>query len=62
MSDVRQVYITREVAVKLNLSTSYLIKLAKKLNLGPDEMRDAGSRNYLFNQKAIEKIKKARDK
>lgn len=57
MTDVREVYITREVADKLNLTPTYLIKLAKKLNLNESEMREAGSRNYLFNKEAVEKLK-----
>ncbi len=58
MSDVRKVFITKEAADKLGLNPSYLIKLAKSMNLSEAEMREAGNRNYLFSEEAIEKIKK----
>uniref|UniRef100_UPI004026814C hypothetical protein n=1 Tax=Lachnospira sp. TaxID=2049031 RepID=UPI004026814C len=61
MSDVRTVFITKEVADKLSLNPSYLIKLAKKMGLNETEMREAGNRNYLFSEEAIEKLKN-RDK
>lgn len=57
MSDVQKVFITKEVADKLGLNPAYLIRLAKTLNLNSTEMREAGSRNYLFSEEAIEKIK-----
>ncbi|MDO5402971.1 MAG: AraC family transcriptional regulator [Eubacteriales bacterium] len=57
MTDVRKVYITREVADELNLTPTYLIKLAKKLKLSESEMREAGNRNYLFSEEAVEKLK-----
>lgn len=57
MGDVRKVYITREVAEKLNLTPTYLIKLAKKMGLNESEMREAGNRNYLFSEEAVEKIR-----
>jgi hypothetical protein len=50
------VYITREVAEKLNITPTYLIKLAKRMNLSDDEMREAGNRNYLFSKEAIFKL------
>lgn len=62
MSDVRKVYITREVAEKLNLTPTYLIKLAKKVNLNEAEMREAGSRNYIFSEEAVEKLIAAQKK
>ena len=58
MTDVRQVFITREVADMLNLSSTYLIKVAKRLGLNDSEMREAGKRNYLFSAEAVEKLKK----
>ncbi len=61
MSDVRTVFITKEVADKLSLNPSYLIKLAKKMGLNETEMREAGNRNYLYSEEAIEKLKN-RDK
>ena len=57
MTDVKKVFITKEVADEVGLNPSYLIKLAKKLELSENEMREAGSRNYLFSEEAVEKIK-----
>lgn len=57
MSDVRNVYITKEVAEKLNITSTYLIKLAKKIGLDESEMREAGKRNYLFSDDAVMKLK-----
>lgn len=56
VTSVKDVFITREVADKLNLTPTYLIKLAKKLNLNEDEMREAGNRNYLFSKDAVAKL------
>jgi len=56
LTSVQDVFITREVADKLNLTPTYLIKLAKKLNLNDDEMREAGQRNYLFSREAVSKL------
>ena len=58
MADVRDVFITREVADKLGLTPTYLIKLAKTMQLNETEMREAGNRNYLFSKEAVEKLKK----
>lgn len=57
MTDVRKVFITREVADELGLTPTYLIKLAKKMRLNETEMREAGNRNYLFSAEAVEKLK-----
>jgi hypothetical protein len=57
VTDVRNVFITREVAEELNLTPTYLIKLAKKMELNEAEMREAGNRNYLFSKEAVEKLK-----
>lgn len=57
MTDVREVFITREVADELNLTPTYLIKLAKKMGLSETEMREAGNRNYLFSKEAVEKLR-----
>nr|DAZ36879.1 MAG TPA: hypothetical protein [Caudoviricetes sp.] len=57
VTDVRNVFITREVAEELNLTPTYLIKLAKKMELNETEMREAGNRNYLFSKEAVEKLK-----
>jgi len=56
MSDVREVFITKEVAEKLDMTTSYIIRVAKSLPLNDSEMREAGKRNYLFSKEAVEKI------
>lgn len=56
MTDVNKVFITREVAEKLNLTPTYLIKLAKKIGLNDTEMREAGSRNYIFSEEAVKKL------
>lgn len=62
MISVKDVYITKEVADKLDINTSYLIRLAKKLieegEITEDDMRAAGKRNYLFNGNAIEVLRK----
>lgn len=60
MSDVRTVFITKEVADQLELNPSYVIRLGRKIGLGEAEMREAGNRNYLFNQEAVEKLRKAK--
>lgn len=57
MTDVRNVYITREVAEELGLTPTYLIKLAKKIGLNESEMREAGNRNYIFSKEAVEKLR-----
>lgn len=57
VADVRDVFITREVAEELGLTPTYLIKLAKKMELDKTEMREAGNRNYLFSKEAVEKLK-----
>ena len=60
MTNVNAVFITKEVADELGLNPSYLIKLARKIGLSETEMREAGSRNYLFSKEAVEKLRKAR--
>lgn len=56
MTDVRKVYITKEVAELLGINPSYLLRLAKSMQLSPSEMREAGKRNYLFSEEAVEKL------
>jgi hypothetical protein len=56
MTSVQDVFITREVAEKLKLTPTYLIKLAKKMELTDNEMREAGNRNYLFSKEAVLKL------
>lgn len=57
MTDVRNVFITKEVAEILGINPSYLLRLAKSMKLSPNEMREAGKRNYLFSQEAVEKLR-----
>lgn len=57
MSDVRNVFITKEVAEQFNMTPSYIIRVARSLELNESEMREAGKRNYLFSTEAIEKIR-----
>ena len=57
MTDVRNVFITKEVADILEINPSYLLRLAKTMEFSPSEMREAGKRNYLFSKEAIEKLK-----
>ena len=56
MADVRKVFITKEVAEKFDMTPSYIIRVAQSLKLNETEMREAGKRNYLFSEEAIEKI------
>lgn len=60
MPNVNEVYITKEVADKLNINTSYLIRLAKSLlecgKISPNDMRLAGKSTYIFNDIAITNI------
>lgn len=60
MADVTEIYITKEVAERLNINSSYLIRIAKKLiedgELTDRDIRKAGKNTYLYNDKAIEVI------
>lgn len=58
MADVREVFITKEVAQQLDMTPSYIIRVAQSIDLNESEMREAGKRNYLFSVEAVEKIKK----
>ncbi len=64
MSDVRTVFTTSEAANILEISPSYLLRLAQTMDFSPAEFRSAGKRNYLFSKSAVEKLKnrKERDK
>lgn len=61
-TDVRNVFITAEVAKIFDMTPSYIIRVAQSLNLDESEMRDAGKRNILFSQEAVEKIKQKLNK
>ena len=56
MADVRDVFITKEIADKFNMSPNYIIKIARSLNFNESEMREAGKRTYLFSIEAVNKI------
>jgi len=58
VNDVRNIFITKEVADKLDLTPTYLIRVAKEMNFSESEMRDAGKRTYLFSQEAVNKLLK----
>lgn len=62
MANVDEVFITKEVAEQLGINPSYLIRLSKKLlengDITEKDMRSAGKRNYIFNKKAVDEIKK----
>lgn len=57
MSDVREIYITAEVSRELDITTAYLVRLAKSLNLPETDFRETSKGSYLFNRNAIETIK-----
>ena len=57
MSDVRTVFTTAEVAQMLELTPSYVLRLASRMDFLPEEFRSAGKRNYLFSQEAVEKLR-----
>lgn len=57
MSDVRTVFTTAEVAQMLELTPSYVLRLASRMDFLPKEFRSAGKRNYLFSQEAVEKLR-----
>ena len=57
MSDVREIFVTAEVAKQLDLTPAYVIRLAKSMNFNESEFREAGKRNYIFSKEAVEKIK-----
>lgn len=56
MSDVRDVFITKEIADKLDITPAYLIRVALEMNFSKSEMRNAGKRTYLFSKEALEKL------
>ena len=61
-TDVRNVFITAEVAKILDMTPSYILRVAQSLDLDESEMREAGKRNMLFSKEAIKKIKQKLDK
>ncbi len=61
-TDVRNVFITAEVAKILDMTPSYILRVAQSLDLNESEMREAGKRNMLFSKEAVDKIKQKLDK
>lgn len=59
MCDVNGVFVTTEVSRELDISTPYLIKLAKTLNIPSTDFRETAKGTYLFNRNAIEIIRKS---
>lgn len=57
MSDVRDIYITAEVSRELDITTAYLVRLAKSLDLPATDFRETSKGSYLFNREAVETIK-----
>lgn len=57
MTDVRDIFVTAEVAKQLDLTPAYVIRLAKTMEFDESEFREAGKRNYMFSKEAVEKIK-----
>ena len=66
MENVQKIKITSEVAKELDLNPSYLIRIAKELKkdevITENDLRLAGKRNYLFNQRAINDLRKKLNK
>lgn len=67
MINVNKVYITKEVADELgDINASYLIRVAKELKdngtITDNDMRAAGKRNYLFNENAVNELRKKLNK
>lgn len=66
MEDVKKVYITKEVADQLGVNPSYLIRVAKELKengvITDNDLRTAGIRNYLFNDRAVNELRKKLNK
>lgn len=66
MENVQKIKITSEVAKELDLNPSYLIRIAKELKdngtITENDLRLAGKRNYLFNQRAINELRKKLNK
>ena len=56
MSDVREVFVTSEVAERFHITTAYLIRLAKTMNFDESEFRETHKHTYLFNDQAVYKL------
>lgn len=62
MCDVNKVFTTSEIADSLDLNSAYLLRVVKdmleKNELTSNDVRPAGKRNYIFNTKALNILKK----
>jgi hypothetical protein len=56
LTDVREVFITGELAKKFDITPAYLIRIAKSLNLSESDFRETYKGAYLYNQSAVDKI------
>jgi hypothetical protein len=61
MIDINKVYITKEVAILLNLSSAHVIRLTQILLsegvLTSKDVRQANKGTYLFNSLAVEQLR-----
>ncbi|MGL5803822.1 MAG: hypothetical protein ACRCX7_14805 [Cetobacterium sp.] len=61
MIDINKVYITKEVATLLNLSSAHVIRLTQALLtegvLTSKDVRQANKGTYLFNDLALEQLR-----
>lgn len=62
MCDVNNVFTTSEIADKLDMNSAYLLRVVKVMiesgDLTTNDVRAAGKRNYIFNTKALDILKK----
>ncbi|MDD4805133.1 MAG: AraC family transcriptional regulator [Candidatus Pacebacteria bacterium] len=56
MSNVQEVFITSEIAEKLDITAPYLIRVAKEMGFSNTEFREAKKHTYLFSEEAVEKL------
>jgi len=56
MSNVQEVFITSEVAERLDITAPYLIRVAKEMDFSDAEFREAKKHTYLFSKEAVEKL------
>jgi hypothetical protein len=56
LTDVREVFITGELAKMFDITPAYIIRIAKSLNLPDSDFRETHKGAYLYNRNAIEKI------
>lgn len=56
MTDVREVFITGELAKKFDITPAYIIRVAKSLNLPESDFRETNKGAYLYNQNAVDML------